>query len=973
MPAAENISPRSLSIADVGRFLGQDGLPELTSYVEREHDKMLRAQLRHAVSERRSTVITLTSNATSGKKRSFWEALHEVDLSLESWHVWPTYHPSTPDRLLAVLSELKRFSILWLPDVIGYFPDERPDLREQVAIALRDVLNDKSLEPVLVLATARPHEWQKLVAHPRPYHRDNRAHTRAIFEGSDLTVDEAFTSDELNRALASSDPRILEAAKNCDNNEVVQYLVAVPDLLNRVLYASPAAKAFIAVMVGARSLLHGQWVPEGVIKAAAPAFLQERDRRSLGVGWFDRTVAELEEIRHGGAAVVTSAEVVARAKDDSAESVDPKSVRLFRLHDFIEKRELRESVLKPPNRQLIDALVSHGLVEFFPAMAVEVKRRMLYRDALRFYSNERWPDRSGWRNAGLLLHELGVYDSAINCYRSAIESGDQEALVPAFRLCEGNNSFNDLIGILSEPDVSCTREVLTTRGQAKMALGRHVDAIADFRAAAAQGDDPAMRMAAFLMASRGNLTEAVEWLLSEGKSGRLSAVREAADLIAERQGLEVALTWLQEQVEKEMRQCLLVGAEMLLAEKRFAEAIDWSSTGCEYGIVHCASVGVMAYVAARMLDRAYNLAKQGAALGDYSCYVTVGDAFAEVGMYANAFESYATSAAGGFKGAYAAAIKMAARRGWTEDLRGWHERACRIDAAPSCADISALLCKHGHDHEAIAFGFRHGNPTQPDELLPIASALVRANRVDDAVERLVHATMTSRAHARMRVAEIMMTAGEVTAAISLFASAGSDGLLEAYSRGASSLVELRRATDAIWLLRKLCPRGLAEESLYIRAMVYMNQGRGAGGNYDGILELVEEQLSLSNAGAVVSFVQLITKPLSYSELTADADAERNELQRLSLAVRLLRRAIQLKEPSAVSILGQLLARMNQHDEALSNLTLAVVCGLKDAVPALEDYLKHHGRVGMEDKINSYGLCADGEVSPSWKIEYLRST
>ena len=78
------------------------GLPDLPSYVPREHDETL-ARVVRAAAQGRSEIAVLVGGSSTGKTRACWEALHLLRDQAGPWRLW---HPIDPSRPEAALREL---------------------------------------------------------------------------------------------------------------------------------------------------------------------------------------------------------------------------------------------------------------------------------------------------------------------------------------------------------------------------------------------------------------------------------------------------------------------------------------------------------------------------------------------------------------------------------------------------------------------------------------------------------------------------------------------------------------------------------------------------------------------------------------------------------------------------------------------------------------------------------------------------
>ena len=168
----------------------QAGLPDLPSYLPREHDAAL-ARIVTAAAQGRSQIAVLVGGSSTGKTRACWEALHLLRDQPGSWRLW---HPIDPTRPAAALRDLPGIgprTVVWLNEAQFYLEVAEGGLGERVAAGLRELLRDPGRAPVLVLATL----WPAVLGHPDRPPGGGRPHAQArdLLAGHDIAVPAAFT------------------------------------------------------------------------------------------------------------------------------------------------------------------------------------------------------------------------------------------------------------------------------------------------------------------------------------------------------------------------------------------------------------------------------------------------------------------------------------------------------------------------------------------------------------------------------------------------------------------------------------------------------------------------------------------------------------------------------------------------------------------------------------------------------------
>lgn len=263
------------------------GLPELPTYVPREHDRAL-AETVQAVAAGSSGVAVLVGGSSTGKTRACWEALGLLRDLPQPWRLWHPIDPSRPEAALRELPSIGPRTVVWLNEAQFYL-DAPGGLGERVAAGLRELLRDPGRGPVLVLATLWPQFWDTLTTRPPAGQDDPHAQARDILSGQDITVPAAFTADQVQMLAGTADPRLAMAATARDG-QVVQFLAGAPELLARYRNASPAAAALINEAMDGRRLGMGVVLPLGFLEAAAPGYLTEDQWDGLDDDWLGQAL-----------------------------------------------------------------------------------------------------------------------------------------------------------------------------------------------------------------------------------------------------------------------------------------------------------------------------------------------------------------------------------------------------------------------------------------------------------------------------------------------------------------------------------------------------------------------------------------------------------------------------------------------------------------------------------------------------------
>ncbi|MGI5284653.1 hypothetical protein ACQEVF_15125 [Nonomuraea polychroma] len=194
----------ALSLEVHQAFAAVGAVPVLPPYLIRAgFDDRLRAAV--AAAERRSRLVMVIGDSSTGKTRACWEAIRAV---LPDWQVW---HPLAPHRSVALVGALRSNSlagrsVIWLNEAQDYL--QPPQAGEGVATALQALLAEDSIGPVLVLGTMWPDYWRILTHRPEQVtDLDPHRAARALLGGAEeITAPRQFTSRQLRTWPRRSPP-----------------------------------------------------------------------------------------------------------------------------------------------------------------------------------------------------------------------------------------------------------------------------------------------------------------------------------------------------------------------------------------------------------------------------------------------------------------------------------------------------------------------------------------------------------------------------------------------------------------------------------------------------------------------------------------------------------------------------------------------------------------------------------------------
>lgn len=289
----------------VHRAVGGDPLP---TFVRRPHDELLDAVLDPDAA--RSRLVVLRGGPSTGKSRSAYNAVCAGRLAS-----WRLEYPSIPAELTRLLEEgIRPRTLIWLRELRDY-----ADGGQEALARLARVLADTGR--VIAVATTWEPFWSA-------YTRDHRGNAgsrnpylaaRALLAGlpklSSVTgvspsrggvidIPDEFSEEELASARELPDLALAEAieaaAREGKPRRVIQYLAAVPDLLD--YYEGPGsdphARAVITVAMDVARMTGLQRCTPAFLQRAAGGYLPGEHRASAPDDWCDTAIkAATPELR----------------------------------------------------------------------------------------------------------------------------------------------------------------------------------------------------------------------------------------------------------------------------------------------------------------------------------------------------------------------------------------------------------------------------------------------------------------------------------------------------------------------------------------------------------------------------------------------------------------------------------------------------------------------------------------------------
>ncbi|OIJ63179.1 hypothetical protein WN71_035630 [Streptomyces mangrovisoli] len=352
----------------------------LPAYVPRDHDAALKAVV-EAAAKGRSGIAVLVGGSSTGKTRALWEAVAELP---QSWRLWHPLTPTAPEAVLAALPDIAPRTVVWLNEAQNYLTPT--PLGEQVAAGLRELLNDPSRAPLVVLGTLWPEHWDTLTTRTEP---DRHAGARELLGGHKIDVPDAFTLADLAAldAADDGDPRLAQAAHHAQDAQITQYLAGVPYLMDRYNAARGATRALIHAAMDARRLGAGLRIPLDWLAAAAPGYLTDAEYRGLDGDWLDKALAYVTTPCNGVPGILTPAPARGPRNQRTPARPATSGRPRYLLADYLDQHGRRHRATQIPPVDFWTAAARHAPPADLTALGDAAWNRGLYRDAAQLHKN----------------------------------------------------------------------------------------------------------------------------------------------------------------------------------------------------------------------------------------------------------------------------------------------------------------------------------------------------------------------------------------------------------------------------------------------------------------------------------------------------------------------------------------------------------------------------------------------------------
>jgi tetratricopeptide (TPR) repeat protein/transcriptional regulator with XRE-family HTH domain len=904
---------------------GPADLPELPSYVLREHDQRLRELLDPGQPSPR--MVVLVGGSCTGKTRAAYEAVRSC---LPEWRL---VRPETSADLLHFLAGHMPGSetVLWLNETQAYLDGEHG---EEAAAALRRLL--ASPQRIVVVGTMWGADWHALTAR-LPAGGPDHTQARELLDQSaiKIPVPACFTGQSLIdlHQAAWNDPRLAEAVCAASGTgEVAQVIAGGPWLVDYYRHeAGPYTKAVLDAAIDAWLLGHHAPLPAAMLEEAAAGYLDDR-QRAVSAGWFDDALAQATAKIKGAVAPLTAVRTRHGAGAPDG----------YLLADYLLQHAStnRRPGLLPAD--LWDALSSHGArAEDHVRIAQSALKRNYRRHAaLHFRSAVESSDIGDSlvrpEEVPMLGHGGHSRDHLVMSFTESFmvaTSGDHSTPGPtvmptaAIHGDPGPSARRGLAGLLGQAgqidEAAELQRYLAERGDKSAAgelaglleqAGRIDEAVAEWQRLAASDEiaDHPMRELAGMLARAGRIDEALEVSQDLADRGNNYAMEALAGLLEEAGKLDQAVAVWQRLAGRGDVYGMRMQAELLEQAERTHEAITVWKLAAEGGETYAMEA------LAGLLERAGRIDE---AVAVWQPAVQGGDLYAMREL-----------------------AGLLDRAGRTNEAIGlWQPTAERGDSFAMEA-TARLLERAGCVNEAMATWKRlvASDETSDYPMRELAGLLERVGRTDEAAVVWERADARGDPLARGALAELLERAGRIDEAVAVWQPVVQDGDFYAVRELAGLLDRARRTDEAAAVWERADARG---DPL----------ARGA------LAELLERAGRIDEAADVWHAAVQGGDLYAMHKLTGLLVRAR----RIDEAVAVWQPAAQSGDLSAIRMLAKLFGEAGSSSLAEWWLRSAVQHGDDESLVQLVGLLRMIGRADEAEQIMNFGLEPGGQTADPW--------
>jgi tetratricopeptide (TPR) repeat protein len=525
---------------------------EFPEYVARAIDEDLRSWIRSRVPV--GGLVVLVGDAAAGKTRCLFEALN---VEVPDWKM--PYLDGGADIAATVQEGADLAStVLWLDDLQNFFADG------SLTAGTVQRLLAGHLGPVLLAATIRTEELDRLVAQPAADERESptRHHARQIIRmlvrlprhdsGQEpairFEVDKQFEPEELARAkeLAAVDPRIQQALRQASDGNVTATLAGAPELIARwsARTGNRHGRAVITAAVTARRCGHPEPIPIKVLEALAVSQLTAEADPLVAPGWLQAAINWAAQPTEGGIAALR------------AVATTPGMIDGYKVSDILLQHSYDENC--PVIRPLLDEpKVWVLLLEYAAALAWTGIGDAAYAEGHANVAEQAWKqaadaqDLGGMRRLGWLYTDQGRQDNARQWFEQAIARDDTAAMLGFAFSLQHFEQFDESLSWMRRAAEREDPDAMASLGFELQGMGQVDEAETWYRRATSFDHPLAMANLGYLLYQRDGDTEEAElWTRKAAALGYAGALENLAQTLKKRGQVSEALEWSRKAAER---------------------------------------------------------------------------------------------------------------------------------------------------------------------------------------------------------------------------------------------------------------------------------------------------------------------------------------------------------------------------------------------------------------------------------------
>ncbi|MCP2242128.1 tetratricopeptide repeat protein [Lentzea aerocolonigenes] len=474
---------------------------ELTPYVLREHDEVLRKALRDG-----HRLIVLTGTSCTGKTRAALEAVRAELPEL------PVIRPMNAGELVRRAEKLTGRCVLWLNEIHRFLTDEAVEVLASAPNSVR------------VLGTTRTSHWDDLVDEDGPHHSAREL----LVAATQVEVAESFTAQEMEQL---SDARMVFAARVAEDGKLVQALSGGPELLRMCRDPRRAVfKALVTAAVDGVLLSGAPFVPRTFLEASLPGYLEAGQRADAR---FDDGIAQTTKPVRGISALTGRREAPDLGPPDHFEpheflvqqiGGDRKTVPGATWQAFLDHVHEPSARLAVARSAMLRGYRRIAMCALWPMTDDGKLIEEVWRSVLRPHRDAPHPDLRSWlvfgaeRGDNLAMWTLasdaterGDREEAAKWWRRELEVSQGRAMSDQIGALERIGLLEEAITWLHQQTLAGTRTAVDATVSLLHRVGRNDEAIELLLPLASDGDRSAVYRLGALYSRTGNEREAQRW------------------------------------------------------------------------------------------------------------------------------------------------------------------------------------------------------------------------------------------------------------------------------------------------------------------------------------------------------------------------------------------------------------------------------------------------------------------------------